>query len=298
MSGRKDFEVRAVSDEERQAAARRQREREREAARLAEARADAQKAVDRARAAMAGAQQQSQALAARVGAAQREMAANAAALRDLQARSEALSRNLHNTIVHAGAAADLARESAESARAEVDRLQGVLREASAEMQRAVAAQRQFDQQVLAPTRAALERASATLDELERSAAANLAVLAAMNRDATLGVLVNAMVDEADRAGLSIARAWQEGQDWELQFRDAEGRLFTLAAARTRELQSVKEDARLAVLIGESPEGDEACSLTVAQLVQRLRERGIAVTVRMADPDGTGVAGRRGEKERA
>ena len=75
-------------------------------------------------------------------------------------------------------------------------------------------------------------------------------------------------------------------------------MFNLAAAKKQELASLETDKRLALLIGESPTGDDACLLSVHQLLDRLRKAGIAATVHVSDSGNTGIASGGGDRERA
>lgn len=297
MSGQKNIAVHAVANAALVAAVARQRERERAAADLAQSRLQAQQDLGHLRTTMDETLQQSRNLAQQLQASQRELSACAAAIRDHQARSAQLDHDIQQTIAQAGAATEETRRAANEAQRELARLEETQRLAAATVQQLAAEQRAFDKNVLAPARLALDAATVVMQETEKQAATNLAVLAAMESDRTLGVLINSIVDESASAGLTLTHAICD-QSWELRFRDAQGRLFNLAAAKKQELASLETDKRLALLIGESPTGDDACLLSVHQLLDRLRKAGIAATVHVSDSGNTGIAGGGGDRERA
>jgi hypothetical protein len=209
-----------------------------------------------------------------------------------------VSRTLSDTVARAAAGAREAREAAEAAREQLARARQAQRDAAATLQKTLDDRRSFAQSVLAAAWGAQEDASKSIDALETQAATNRVTLAAMSKDATLGVLVNALVEEADAVGLALAQAFYTDNDWSLQFRDAGDRLFTLVAAKKGELDVLRMDNRVAIVVGESPETPGACSLTVAQLMNRLRGRGITVSSETTEPVPADATVRRAEAERA
>lgn len=285
MSGVNDVTVRHVDPEVLRRQQERQAELEREAARLREQVAAARAVADRARGSAREAELQHDTLDARVTALQASLVATNVALRDLQTRSAHVSHSLAATISAARAAAGRADADADAADAELKRLDRMRASLDDELRAAREALQRHDLSALAPARQAAATADARLAELDRSNARTLAVLAALASDPVLGALADAMVSEAEAVGLSVVDAWVEGAAWEIAFRDAEGRLFRLAEAERSQSAVAARDARLAVLVGNAALGDAACGLTLRRLVERLRRRGIAVTVRTGTGHG-------------
>lgn len=292
MSGLKEIDVRAVEDRILANNAARRAEIGVEIARLRGDLRGARDAAGSARSSLADVESRHSALRARLSALQAELDANTRALTELARRSVQVADDLASTIKSASGAAG----SADRAASEVDADRASLEQARRGLEAALVAARsaldQHDLSQLTPARRAADEADAQLSSLQARESESLAVLAALSADPTMGALVDAMVAEAASVGLTVERALAEGTDWEITFRDAEQRLFRLAAEARGAVEVAARDHRIAVLIGDSAESDAQCAATVRALLERLRKRGVFATARTGPQTGAASARQR------
>lgn len=280
---RTEAEARRASEQAQRAAKERARREQAERARQASAREEVARAgndVARGRSALSEVAVQRAALAGQVTALQGRLDQLSAQRGELRRRLREMKAETERTQERAEEIAGRVDEVWEDVRVQLSELDALRRELEQDLASAREALHDLDASDAVEGLARVEQADAEHAELSLERAVLDAQVQAFAANPTLGIVVDQILGAAGDLGYSVTRVFETEEGVEFHIRNAQQETLRIAAETSaREFEKLTADPDLQlVLRGLGHPTVGACIADTHELLERLRERGVAVTL--------------------
>jgi len=202
-------------------------------------------------------------------------------------------------------AAEIAQEERQVAH-DIDRLRDAERSLAADLQSIAQTMAKLDGTDLVRARQELDQAAA---ELAAHAEEQLRIdigIAARGADETTGIVVEQLIGAMIESNFKVVHVFNDEQQLEIRMQHLTGEVVSIAIDLTRKMaeeRHAQPGTKLQLVLQREQRDVEACIADTMQIVERLRKRGVAVTLRLPkeEPEGRRLATERersGGKETA